>query len=104
MLSMLIGALLMQAVEPVPDREDGNDAIVTAANVEQSSDGDTLTEEELGRTVCKSFRVTGSRAKRERVCMTKAQWIAHDSRTRDEAGRLTNSEGVCSNAEFCSGS
>lgn len=104
MLSMLLATLLMQASEPVPDRNSGNEARVAATSVEQSEEDRSASEEELARMVCKSFTVTGSRAKRERVCMTRAQWIAHEARTRDEAGRLTNQDGVCSNAEFCSGS
>jgi hypothetical protein len=104
MLSMLLTALLMQAAEPPTEPVSGTDRRIAATRVEDRNEKTTPSEDELARMVCKSFAVTGSRAKRERVCMTNEQWIAHESRTRDEAGRLTNREGVCSNAAFCSGS
>ncbi len=53
--------------------------------------------------ICKSFKVTGSRAKKERLCKTREEWIAFYSETRDEAGRLANREGVCSDASICGG-
>ena len=51
--------------------------------------------------ICKTFKVTGSRAKRERICMTKRAWAAHEARTKEEARRAT--AGVCGNANLCSG-
>ncbi|AKM06462.1 hypothetical protein [Pelagerythrobacter marensis] len=94
MFSLILTALLIQggtATEGEAVRSAETAAVSKAAATE-----------DLERKVCRTFRVTGSRAKRERVCMTRAQWIAHERETRDEAGRVTNT-GVCSNAEMCSG-
>ena len=58
-------------------------------------------ETETNRRICKTFKVTGSRAKRERICKTERQWAAHEASAKEEARRAT--AGVCADRTLCSG-
>jgi len=93
MFSMIMAVLLIQGGSTIAGNADERAASAGAESAQAAKDE---------KQVCRTFRVTGSRAKRERVCMTQAQWDAHEERTREEAGRVTNT-GICSDGSVCSG-
>lgn len=76
---------------------------VSATNVGVNSEGPSSQDtENAEKQICRSFKVTGSRAKRERICMTRAQWIAQEQAAR-EAGRDIGNSGICADRTACSG-
>lgn len=98
-LLMLFSAFILQTSATAPAGE-----LVRTASATNAADAPAREEaEDADKKICKSFKVTGSRAKRERICMTRTEWIDYERGTRNAAGEMTNQEGVCSNAGFCGG-
>lgn len=69
------------------------------ASTKETSANDAIEDEPK---ICRTYKVTGSRAKRTRICMTKKEWAFHEAQTRDQAGRVTNQDGICASSS-CSG-
>lgn len=97
-LLMLFSAFILQTSATAPAGEVVRTASATNADAPAREEA-----EDANKKICKSFKVTGSRAKRERICMTRTEWIDYERGTRNAAGEMTNQEGVCSNAGFCGG-
>ena len=71
-----------------------------ATNAANSSSSDEENAEEGGsEKMCRTFRTTGSRVKRERICLTKAQWETYNENGRRTAGSVISSEGICVGGE-----
>lgn len=74
---------------------------VIAQSADNKADSEVQKSEDENARICKTFKITGSRAKRERICMTKSQWAASEAAAKEEARRATS--GVCGNGKLCSG-
>ncbi len=70
----------------------------TQATQPASGEGATAGGADEGQ-ICRTYRVTGSRTRREKVCMTAAQWAQHNENTRKQTGEMLGSDGVCSGGD-----
>ena len=95
---LFLAALLLQVGSA--DAATGQSFQQVAASDDAKASG---SDKDLEKRICKTYRVTGSRAKRERVCMTKAQWADYERLNRDFAREMTNT-GICADGSVCSGS
>ena len=92
LLSLFVGATTLLQLSPAVAEGSQNADI----QVEAKDD-----ETDRNRRICKTFRVTGSRAKRERICKTERQWAAHEASAKEEMRRAT--AGVCADRKLCMG-
>lgn len=88
--------LVLAAASGAAQASDG--AAVSA----QSTDRQAGVETAEARQICRTFPVTGSRTKRQRVCMTADQWQRASEETQSGTRRIIGSEGVCAGGE-CTG-
>jgi len=84
-------AVMAQDGEQQPSQQQPADATaVTAAGAQTEPQ---LTEEEqreADEVVCRTERATGSLTRRNRVCMTRAEWSNHSRGTARELNRITS--------------
>ncbi len=90
------------------DAQQGGTPAVAAAAAEQAAVPLTESEARSQEVRCRTSRVTGSRTRVNRVCMTRAEWEAVEARARENVDELqgrgsggpqcrTDSTGGCAN-------
>jgi hypothetical protein len=70
------------------DTQTAPDPAVAAAAAEQAAAPLTESEARAQEVRCRTSRVTGSRTRVNRVCMTRAEWEAVESRARENVEEL----------------
>ncbi|MFB0611340.1 hypothetical protein [Aurantiacibacter poecillastricola] len=80
--ALLVGSSVALAQDS-DERED--EKATSAASSSRADEDEGLGEEDRGdEVVCRTERVTGSLTRRRRTCMTRDEWAALESRTRDD--------------------
>lgn len=73
-------------------------ALIAGAGSPAAAERDGQNQPKKEKMICKSQKVTGSRTKVNRICMTKDQWeqlAANTKKGLDEMGRSASGSGVC---------
>lgn len=90
-VSLFAAALLQSAAQPAP-------APATPPAQEKTAEGEKLASNEK---ICRTHRVTGSRVKREKMCMTAHEWELYDEAHQNKGAAIIGN-GVCTGGE-CTG-